>query len=394
MNDRECFNKIMNFEPGVKTLKWEMGYWTETLARWYKEGLPTVSDMSAEKILSLNATNCAGEALPSPNIYSNIADKDVHTHFNLDKGIRRIPVDHWIFPWFERTILEETDSTILLIDEEGITKRISKYSSSIPQYVSWPISNREDFEKLKERFNPDTPGRFPEDWTSIAEELRNRDYPLALGAKPVGLFGSLRELMGYENLLTGYYDDPELIKDILSFLTEFWITLWDKILPQTDADLAFFWEDMSYNKGSLISPATFREFMTPYYKKLINYLKSHGINTIFVDTDGECTELIPLFMECGITGLLPFEVQAGMNIAKIAKDFPTLQIMGGLDKILISRGDKEEIDKELNEKVLPLLKRGGYIPCMDHIVNPEVSWETFIYYRTKLNQMIEGLEKK
>ncbi len=40
MNARELFNSIMSFKSVERTLKWEFGYWIDTLQRWYKEGLP------------------------------------------------------------------------------------------------------------------------------------------------------------------------------------------------------------------------------------------------------------------------------------------------------------------------------------------------------------------
>ena len=64
----------------------------------------------------------------------------------------------------------------------------------------------------------------------------------------------------------------------------------------------------------MISPAMVKEFMLPCYKRITDFLKSYGVSTIFVDTDGNCTELIPLFMEGGVTGMFPFEVRAGMDI--------------------------------------------------------------------------------
>lgn len=50
-------------------------------------------------------------------------------------------------------------------------------------------------------------------------------------------------------------------------------------------------------------------------------------------------------------------------------------------------GDKDEIDKEL-KKVPYMLKKGGYVPFVDHSVPPLVSWDNFVYYREKLNDII------
>lgn len=390
MNSRERFNSVMNFEVGSRTLYWEMGYWAGTIRRWYKEGLQNQGRI-LESIPS--SETVPGEEIPSPESYSP-RDVEVASAMGLDKGMMGLPIEHWIYPKFEKTVIKETETSIILIDENGIKQEIFKKGGSMPRFLGYPVSGQDDFEKIKERFNPDDPGRFPKNFLDVIKQLPDRDYPIALGGFPVGVgfFGSLRELMGFEGALTSYYVDPKLTKDILTFLKDFLINLWEKVLSYITVDAVYIWEDMSYKSGSLISPTLFREFMLPCYKKLTDFIKSYGINTIIVDTDGNCTELIPLFMEGGVTGMYPFEVQAGMNVAQIANDFPTLQIMGGIDKTKLK--NKELIDKELEEKVPFVLKRGGYIPSLDHLAPPDISWELFVYYRNKLNQMIQNNIKK
>jgi uroporphyrinogen-III decarboxylase len=389
MQARERFNRIMRFDTGIRTLDWEFGYWAATIRKWYHEGLPKITGIPDDHPDDKTVT---GEAIPSPELDS-VKDIEVATYLGFDKGIMRVPVEHWIFPRFTREVVQETDTHTILIDEVGIKQEVLKQGGSMPRFLGWPVTNREDFEKLKERFNPEDPGRFPENWADVVKEFRERDYPIALGGRPVGFFGSLRDLMGFERTLLGYYDTPRLIKDMLTFLTDFWISLWEKVLSQLDdVDLALIWEDMSYKSGSLISLAMFKEFMLPCYKRITDFLKSHGVATIFVDTDGNCTALIPLFMEGGVTGMFPFEAQAGMDIVKVAKEFPTLQMMGGLDKTKIAQ-DRASIDQEL-EKLPFMLNRGGYIPYMDHLVPPEVPWDLFVYYRKRIHEIIEKISKK
>jgi uroporphyrinogen decarboxylase len=130
----------------------------------------------------------------------------------------------------------------------------------------------------------------------------------------------------------------------------------------------------------------FEEFLLPYYKKLTGFFLDNGIEVILVDTDGDCRPLIPLFIEGGTTGLYPMQVTGGMDVVTIGQQYPDLQLIGGLDKVAISRGP-EAIDRELETKVPPLLRRGGYIPMADHLVPPDVSWDDFVYYRRKLASM-------
>ena len=201
------------------------------------------------------------------------------------------------------------------------------------------------------------------------------------------MFGTLAHLIGYDNLFYFYYDKPKLLKDILESFTNLWISIWEEILSHTDVDMCNIWEDVSDNKGSMVSPGIFKEFMAPYYNKITSFLKSKNINTILVDTDGNCEELIPLFLDAGINGIYPMEANDGMDLISIRKKYPDLQIMGGIPKFEINKGSTRI--NEILEIVSLLIKSGGYIPFCDHLIPPEISWDNFKYYREKLNSIIE-----
>jgi len=153
-------------------------------------------------------------------------------------------------------------------------------------------------------------------------------------------------------------------------------------------DFVYFWEDMAFNTGPLMSPKMFEVFVVPYYRKINDFLKQRGIDIIFVDTDGYCWELIPGFLRGGVTGLYPFEVQSGMDIVKVRKEFPQLQMIGGIDKKNVAAG-KAAIDQELEAKLPYMLSQGKYIPTFDHMVPPDVPWENFVYYRNRVKEYAE-----
>jgi hypothetical protein len=175
-----------------------MGYWAGTIRRWYKEGLQNQGRI-LESIPSDKTVT--GEMIPSPE-FDSPRDVEVASAMGLDKGMMRFPVEHWIYPKFEKTVIEETETHIILIDENGIKQEIFKKGGSMPRFLSYPVSRRDDFERIKERFNPDDPGRFPKNLSDVIKQLGDRDYPMALGGRPVGFFGSLRDLMGFEGALT------------------------------------------------------------------------------------------------------------------------------------------------------------------------------------------------
>jgi len=366
----------MGFDTSVAPPLYEMGYWAGTIRRWYTEGLPRKEGVP-EYLRS-------GDGISGPLTGGKKKCEDPGTAVKYDRRGERFPLEYWIFPEFEPQVLEDLGDRLLIIDEMGIRKKSSREKDSIPEYYEWPVKTRDDWKRFKEeRLDPKTPGRYPQNLDEVIQEFEDRDYPLNIGGLPVGFFGSLRYLMGEVKLFLSYYDEPELVREITGDLLNFWIELWEPILCRIEVDWVNMWEDMCHKTGPLISPAIFREFMLPAYKKFTSFLKDMGVKHIILDTDGNCWNLIPLFLEGGVTGLFPMEVAAGMDVVEVRKKYPNLQIMGGIDKRMLAKG-KKEIDRELEAKIPFMLKRGGYIPHVDHHIPPDVSLENFVYYRDRL----------
>ncbi len=389
MNTRERFLATMAFQEPDRVPLWEVGYWASTVRRWYREGLPKVKGIPDDVNGAFGVFAEAIGVLPG-----RCVDYDVHDYFKMDTPVARVPLNMGAYPTFERKIIEDHGDWYIWQDPDGCFQKETKDRGTLPSIVSAPVKTREDWERYKaERLKPTLEGRLPANWDELVKEYKNRDYPLWLGQRH-GFFGTPRFLLGEVEVLTMYYDDPELMKDINNYLTDFWIALFDGVLKEVEIDAVFVWEDMCYKGGPLVSPAIFREFILPGYKKLTSFLKERGVKIIVVDSDGDVWKLIPLWIEGGVTAIFPFEVAAGMDIVEVRKAFPKLAIMGGIDKRVTFDGqNKEAIDRELEAKVPFMLKSGGYIPYIDHLVSPETSFESFKYYRQKLEQIIKRFSK-
>ncbi len=382
MDARERFLAIMNFDTTVAPPKWEFGYWAGAVRRWYREGL-------SERV-GIPDTVPDGDGVTGPGLagrWERPRDQDVSAACALDPGMERVPINNLIWPPFKEEILEDHGDWVVRRDVEGVVRRDRRDRSSLPRFVGWPVQTRDDWERLKaERFRPTLEGRFLGDWPADKARLRSRTFPLDIGGSQ-GFFGTPRTLLGEENHLMGFYDNPSLIRTIIEDLCDFWITLYDHVLDEIDVDMALVWEDMSYKTGPLISPAMVREFMLPAYKKLTAFYRDRGVKIILLDTDGNCWSLIPVFLEGGITGVYPFEVNAGMDVVAVRKAFPSLQMLGGINKMAVAAGPAA-IETELAART-PALAHGGYIPFVDHYVPPDVSWSHFSYYRRRLNDLID-----
>jgi hypothetical protein len=151
-------------------------------------------------------------------------------------------------------------------------------------------------------------------------------------------------------------------------------------------DLAWWWEDMCYNRGPLISPRIFRDLMVPRYHRITEALRMRGIEINVLDCDGRINELVPGWLEAGINCMFPLEV-AHTDAYALRSEFPSVLLLGGVDKIALIAG-KQAIDAEM-KRLRPLVDLGRYVPCVDHRVPPDVTYDNYLYYLEAKERLLE-----
>ncbi|MBN1351052.1 hypothetical protein JXJ21_16645 [candidate division KSB1 bacterium] len=302
------------------------------------------------------------------------------------RGWATTDVNFWLSQRGKPEMIEKSETRRVLKYPDGLVEIIMDGADYYHQTVAWPVKTRKDWERIKKKhLRPDDPARFPPDWQEKIKLYRRRDYPLQLTHG--GVYGFARRfLMGDEQLMYAFYDDPELVHDMMETYTDMILQIWEKMVEDVSFDLIEVWEDMASKNGSLVSPRIFREFMLPNYRKIASFAREHGIDVILVDSDGYIDDLAGLMIEGGVTAMYPFEIGAGCNIAEARKRYPELGIIGGLDKEVMARG-KEQIDLEI-EKARTYIKAGRYIPGPDHFVLSNVSWENYRYFMEQLREVV------
>ena len=387
MTAREAFLAAMRFDTSVPALKAEFGYWTTTVKRFIREGMPVSVELPAR--LTDNGTITGADKVDPDG--KEVADGNVRPACGLSSYAAKFPCD--FSPLLPERVLEEDDDDRVVVDRYGITKKERKTATTPPLDLEFPVRSHADFDAYKEHYDRDFARRLPRGWAELAPALRSRPCPIRLGGFPFGFLGMPRHLMGTEGLFLAMYDEPGLVKEINEFFLRFVMDYWAGIIEAVRPDCVMIWEDMASATGSMISPEAFREFLSPFYRRIIGFLRELGVENIHVDCDGYVEDLIPLWVELGVTGIFPLERKAGNDLARIRSRFPRLQLLGGIDKRILAAGrTRADIEAEL-ALAARLLAGGGFIPHVDHHVSDDACWENFRYYRLRLNQLIDEAAK-
>ncbi len=347
--------------PGAPLFKREFGYYC--LERWKDQGMP--------------------QDIPLAELF----DYDPPGNHNLDQLAW---CEAAFVPKFEEKIIEDRGDYELVQDFAGrhVLYFKGRRDGFMPEYLDHPVKNRKTWEEnVKWRLNPKTDQRYFDLKQRMEEAAAFASRGFMITQNLTGGYMYLRSLIGPENLLYLFYDDPLLIHDCMTA----WFELADAVISQhqkyVTIDELFLAEDICYNHGPLISPDMIREFLFPYYDQLIQNIKSRQLDKnrhlyVQIDTDGFAVPVIGLYQNIGMDAMCPFEVAAGCDVVELGKRYPDLAIFGGIDKRILAK-TKADIDREV-ERILPVMRqRGGYIPTCDHGVPEEVPYENYLHYRKR-----------
>ena len=353
-----CFGKPEHF-----LLRHSYGLMPGTLERWHREGLP-----------------------------EHVDEDGIWDHFGFMHYPRGLPINLGPFPAFPEEVLEETAEHIVLRDHRGTIRKRKKGITTLALPIRFPIQGWDDWQAYKHRIQF-VPERLGEGWLEAYGALCDAGQPVRVGC--IGFYWFPRDLMGDEGLCLSYYTQPDLVHDILSTYAEMLCGVSERLLQHARVDEFSLAEDMCYRNAMMISPKTFREFMLPHYRRLIELYRAHGTRLITVDTDGNLDQIVPLLIEAGVNAIVPCEVQAGNDIVEMRRRYGAqMAYIGGLNKRAladnpvslvpgrenVAMSPLKAIEEELAHRLPPVLKDGGYLCGLDHRVLPNTSLASFLYF--------------
>lgn len=370
MNNRERTHAILHYEKYDRMPVVHFGYWDELLEKWYREGH-----------ISKEERTGYGDG--------NDIDRQLSGRLGFDFCYNpQVGAAAALFPSFPYQVLERfPDGSYIYQSGNGMIEKGKEGVVSIPMTVDTLLKDRNAWEHEYLPRLQWTPERVNADWIrKIAAEQDQYDTPLGLHVG--SYYGTVRDLLGVENLAYLYADDEDLYAEIIRTLADISFQNCKLILELgLRPDYAHFWEDICFKNGPLVSPAVFEQYVAPHYKRITDLLLSYGCDIVSLDCDGCIDKLVPIWLNNGVNTMFPIEVGTwGASIAPWREQYgKRLRGVGGMDKRVFAY-DYAAVDAEL-KRLKPLVELGGYIPCPDHRLPPESKWENVQYYCEQFRKM-------
>ncbi len=221
-----------------------------------------------------------------------------------------------------------------------------------------------DVEKWKEVLHAPPVAEMKFDWAPFLaqQEAARAQGKLSLTMVPVGNFELLRNLTGFENCLINMLEEPEIMREIADYISDYRMECYKQIVENLHPDVLFQHDDWGAKEYMLMSPDTWREIIKPGYVKLYKYLHDNGV-MIMHHSDSFLEPIIEDMEELGIDiwqGALPQN-----DIVKIQSQLKTNMIMmGGIDAAKTDFADvtEEQVRAEVRRVCETYIPGGHFIP--------------------------------
>ena len=190
----------------------------------------------------------------------------------------------------------------------------------------------------------------------------DRGTQLLNGVLLCGTFERMHSLMGMENAMCAFYDEPNAVHELFDAITDSRIDALEHMIDIIKPDVIRINDDWGMNRNMFFPEALWREFFKPIEKRYAEYIHGKGLPY----EHHSCGYIAPLIedaIEVGIDALNPWNLCNDIEslMKKHGKD---IFFIGGLDGQLIDTPSttEEEIRKEVRRAIDAYGSLGLYSP--------------------------------
>ena len=188
------------------------------------------------------------------------------------------------------------------------------------------------------------PTKFTEDdWAPFVEMAKNidRKEQFVTCTEAPGIFEKLHYLMGMEEAMINFYEEPDSMHELIYYLTDYEIESAKESIAHLHPDALFHHDDWGSHISSFLSPDMFDEFILPSYQKIYGYWREHGVELIIHHSDSYAANLVPSMIKMGVD-IWQGPVTTNNLPELIEKYGGQISFHGGIDNGVVDRADWTE----------------------------------------------------
>ena len=193
------------------------------------------------------------------------------------------------------------------------------------------------------------------------------------------LFERAWTLRGMENLLIDFIERPAFAHELLDAICEHDLEMVEWAL-QFDPDIVHFGDDWGQQRGLIMGPRIWREFIKPRIARLYRRVRDAG-KIVSIHSCGDVDELFDELVEIGLKVFNPFQPEV-MDIYSLKKQYHgRLAFHGGMSiQRVLPFGTVEEVRDETQRLLDHVGRGGGYIFAPAHAVPSDVPLENILAF--------------
>jgi uroporphyrinogen decarboxylase len=204
------------------------------------------------------------------------------------------------------------------------------------------------------------------DYSHVRNECRKYAGTYATYGTPwCPFFHEVGWLIGQENLFVWMTTKPAVLHAIIRHIVDYEVEVTRRFLEAADGgiDVAYFGNDFGTQRGLLVSPRMWNEFIRGPQKRLFDVSRQYGCR-VMLHSCGSVREIIPLLIADGVDILDPVQLTAaGMRFDNLLADFGRqLCFHGGVDtQRVLPFGSTDAVRAEVRSFIESTREGGGYI---------------------------------
>lgn len=216
----------------------------------------------------------------------------------------------------------------------------------------------------------------------------NRDEHVVSCLLLSGAFERMNQMIGFENALCAFYEEPEATKEFLNAMCDYKIKCIELAHKTLKPDIIHMHDDWGTNDNMFFSPDIWREFIKPLEKRYAD--KIHELGMIYMHHScGYIEQIIPDLVEIGVDAVNPMMVSQDID-GIMEKYGDKITICGGIDNQRMEIAATPEVTREVvREAMDKYVNKGRYLPFIIPI-----NEKTFGMYMKEVNEYGRQIQLK